>query len=241
MTGNDLIVMAPWIIFGAGLSALWSRLLHARHTTRHQAERSPRSYTDPAGSGGAAPGRRGRGSVPAAPRHNVYKTWRFGQQVPADGPVGVRELAGVGDLLPAAPAQLHPDPADPLRAPSVRSALPAHQVRPGQAARLVRPARRLSRQYRQPGPDEAARGSYERGWPARPAGRGDGRDTRQRVGGKRQGRGCRVAYRSHRGNPPAAGRAGSAPPGLLPLTAPARPRSARPASCFLLSHLLKTK
>jgi hypothetical protein len=225
MTGNDLIGMAPWIIFGAGLSALWSRLLPhgtplepvapARHTTRHQAERSPRSYTDPAGSGGAAPGRRGRGSVPAAPRHNVCKTWRFGQKVPADGPVGVRELAGVGDLLPAARAQLHPDPADPLRAPSVRSALPAHQVRPGQAARLVRPARRLGRQYRQPGQDEAARGSYERGWPARPAGRGDGRDTRQRVGGKRQGWGCRVAYRIHRENPQ--------PPGA---------RAARHRDCF---------
>jgi cytochrome c oxidase subunit 1 len=147
--------------------------------------------------------------------YNVYKTWRFGQRVPADGPVGVRELAGVGDLLPAARAQLHPDPADPLRAPSVRSALPAHQVRPGQAARLVRPARRLGRQYRQPGQDEAARGSYERGWPARPAGRGDGRDTRQRVGGKRQGWGCRVAYRIHRENPQ--------PPGA---------RAARHRDCF---------
>ena len=121
MTGNDLIVMAPWTIFGAGLSALWSRLLRARHTTRHQAERSPRSYTDPAGSGGAAPGRRGRGSVPAAPRHNVYKTWRFGQKVPADGPVGVRELAGVDDLLPAPRHNF-------TRIPQIRSERPAFDL-----------------------------------------------------------------------------------------------------------------
>src|SRR6266567_2837164 len=30
--------------------------------------------------------------------------------------MGVLQLAGVGDELPAAAAQLHPDPADPLRA-----------------------------------------------------------------------------------------------------------------------------
>ena len=44
-------------------------------------------------------------------------------------PVGVRELAGVGDLLPAAPAQLHVDTAHPVRAARVRPALPAHSVR----------------------------------------------------------------------------------------------------------------
>ena len=39
-------------------------------------------------------------------------------------PVGLRELAGMGDLLPAAAAQLHPHPAHPLRAARVRPALP---------------------------------------------------------------------------------------------------------------------
>ena len=121
MTGNDLIEMAPWIIFGAGLSALWSRLLHARHTTRHQAERSPRSYTDPAGSGGAAPGRRGRGSVPAAPRHNVYRTWRFGQKVPADGPWG---FANSLEWVTSCPPPRH----NFTRIPRIRSERPAFDL-----------------------------------------------------------------------------------------------------------------
>ena len=39
-------------------------------------------------------------------------------------PVGLRQLAGVGHLLPAAAAQLHRAAPDPLRAPGVRAALP---------------------------------------------------------------------------------------------------------------------
>ena len=46
-------------------------------------------------------------------------------------PVGTRQLAGVGDLDPAAAAQLHVDPADPLRAAGLRAPLPA----PARAAR----------------------------------------------------------------------------------------------------------
>jgi len=57
MTGNDLIVAAPWIIFGAGLSAVWIRLLRARHATRYRPERSPPPSPDPGGSGRAAPQR----------------------------------------------------------------------------------------------------------------------------------------------------------------------------------------
>ncbi len=46
-------------------------------------------------------------------------------------PVGPRQLAGVGDVLPAAAAQLHRAPAHPLRAPGVRAALPApHRAHP---------------------------------------------------------------------------------------------------------------
>ena len=40
-------------------------------------------------------------------------------------PVGPRQLAGVGHLLPAAAAQLRPDAADPLRAAGVRREVPA--------------------------------------------------------------------------------------------------------------------
>ena len=31
MTGNDLIVIAPWIIFGAALAIMLARLLSSRH------------------------------------------------------------------------------------------------------------------------------------------------------------------------------------------------------------------
>ena len=43
------------------------------------------------------------------------------------GPVGLLLVAGMGHVVPAAAAQLLPDPADPLRAPGVRGALPAHR------------------------------------------------------------------------------------------------------------------
>jgi len=68
MTGNDLIVAAPWIIFGAGLSTVWIRLLRARQASRHQPRTG--SLTFP-GSGRL---RRSRAQavrpddVPAAPR-----------------------------------------------------------------------------------------------------------------------------------------------------------------------------
>ncbi len=48
-------------------------------------------------------------------------------------PVGLRRLARVGHLLPAAAAQLRPDAADPLRAPGLRPAPP--RGRPGRHAR----------------------------------------------------------------------------------------------------------
>ena len=51
-------------------------------------------------------------------------------------PVGPRQLAGVGDLVAAAAAQLRRDPADPLGAPGVRGALPApHRAAAGRGAR----------------------------------------------------------------------------------------------------------
>ena len=45
-------------------------------------------------------------------------------------PVGLRRLAGVGHLVPAAAAQLRQHPADPLRATRVRPAPPARRLRP---------------------------------------------------------------------------------------------------------------
>jgi hypothetical protein len=67
MIGNDLIVAAPWIIFAAGLSAVWIQLLRARHVARRRPGRSPPPFPGPGGSGEAEPGR--PGSFPATPRH----------------------------------------------------------------------------------------------------------------------------------------------------------------------------
>ena len=61
MSGSDLIVEAPWIIFGAAVLAICIRLLRAR-PARRQPERAPLSSSDPAGSGEAAPGQCGPGS-----------------------------------------------------------------------------------------------------------------------------------------------------------------------------------
>ena len=65
-------------------------------------------------------------------------------------PVGPRQLAGVGDVLPAAAAQLHVHPAHPLRAAGVRGPLPA----PARAAR--------GRGARRPAPSACG----ERAWAA---------------------------------------------------------------------------
>ena len=61
--------------------------------------------------------------------YNVYKTLAVRRAGHGRRPVGLRELAGVGDVLPAAAAQLHLHPAHPVRASRVRPALPADQVR----------------------------------------------------------------------------------------------------------------
>ena len=56
---------------------------------------------------------------------NVFRSYRYGRVVDGGRPVGLRQLAGVGHLLPAAAAQLHRAAPDPLRAAGVRAALPA--------------------------------------------------------------------------------------------------------------------
>ena len=72
---------------------------------------------------------------------NMYITWRHGEKGDRGRPVGLLQLTGVGDVLPAAAAQLLPDPADQVRAARVRGALPGHQVGPG----ITRTSSRRSR------------------------------------------------------------------------------------------------
>ena len=66
MTVNDLIVAAPRITFGAGLSAVWIRLLRSGRTSRPQPGRSPTPSSDPAAQ--PHPGGRSQAGLPAAPR-----------------------------------------------------------------------------------------------------------------------------------------------------------------------------
>lgn len=64
MTGNDLIMLVPWIIFGAGLTVIFLRLLRLRHPSRRPAALPeagrPRAREDPGGSPGAVPRRPGQ-------------------------------------------------------------------------------------------------------------------------------------------------------------------------------------
>jgi hypothetical protein len=39
VTTSDLLVLAPWLIFGAGLGAIGCRLLSRRHTARRHRHR----------------------------------------------------------------------------------------------------------------------------------------------------------------------------------------------------------
>ena len=56
--------------------------------------------------------------------YNVWKTARYGTKVEVGRPLGLRPLAGVGDLLSAAAPQLRDAAPDPLRVPGLRSAPP---------------------------------------------------------------------------------------------------------------------
>ncbi len=68
MTVNDLIVAAPWITFGAGLSAVCIRLLRSGRTPRPQPGRSRTPSSDPAAPAEPHPGGRSQAGLPAAPR-----------------------------------------------------------------------------------------------------------------------------------------------------------------------------
>ena len=43
MTGTDLIVLAPWIVFIAGLAVICVLLLRSRHTSGSRPRKPPRS------------------------------------------------------------------------------------------------------------------------------------------------------------------------------------------------------
>jgi hypothetical protein len=50
MTGIDLIVAAPWIVFGAGLATVCFLLLRSHRASWHRPGRSSRPSSDPAGA-----------------------------------------------------------------------------------------------------------------------------------------------------------------------------------------------
>ena len=89
---------------------------------------------------------------------NVTRSWKYGRLALRRRPVGPRQLAGVGDVVPAAAAQLPGDPEDPLGAAGVRGALPgAHRSAAGrgpcrQVAHALRGQRRHGRDRPSTGP-----------------------------------------------------------------------------------------
>ena len=66
MTGSNLIALAPWIIFGAALAAVYARLLGSRHASSRPAERPPTCSWSRPTAAAPRPRRSARGSPPAA-------------------------------------------------------------------------------------------------------------------------------------------------------------------------------
>ena len=96
------------------------------------AEGMPRRYADYLPTDGFTRSTRSPPSAPSCSASrplpflwNVYKLVPVRRGGHRGRPVGPRQLAGVGDLLPAAAAQLHQHAADPVGAARVRGALPA--------------------------------------------------------------------------------------------------------------------
>jgi hypothetical protein len=56
MTGTDLIVLAPWVVFIAGLAVICILLLRSRRAPRSRPQRPPRSA--PGGAAGQEPDQR---------------------------------------------------------------------------------------------------------------------------------------------------------------------------------------
>jgi len=49
MTGSDLLVLAPWIVFAVALAAICVLLLRSRHESRARHRRPSRPFSGPAG------------------------------------------------------------------------------------------------------------------------------------------------------------------------------------------------
>jgi hypothetical protein len=64
MTGSDLIVLAPWLIFAAGLMAVWLRLRKSRRITSH--ESSPPGPSQPSKQPPGRPAAQSPGQPPPA-------------------------------------------------------------------------------------------------------------------------------------------------------------------------------
>jgi hypothetical protein len=86
--------------------------------------------------------------------YNAWHSWRYGRLALRDDPWGPRQLAGVGDVLAAAAAQLRAAAPDPLRAPGLRAALPAPEGAPGGRGPCRPAARGRARVPRTPTPPE---------------------------------------------------------------------------------------
>ena len=116
MSGSDLIVQAPWIIFGAAVLAICIRLLRSRPAPR-QPERAPLHSSDPAGSGGAAHGRCGRGShCPGRTAPPVHEPGRHETASAGPVPRGSRPLQPLTRSAPGSAGQ------DAISGPGTREA-----------------------------------------------------------------------------------------------------------------------
>ena len=49
MTGSDLLVLAPWIVFAVALAAIGLLLFRSRHESGRRPRRLPRPFPGPAG------------------------------------------------------------------------------------------------------------------------------------------------------------------------------------------------
>ena len=69
MTGSDLIVLAPWIVFGAAVGAICARLIAGRSRARRRAVRRPDGQPPTSGDSadGTRPADRGGGAMNRMP------------------------------------------------------------------------------------------------------------------------------------------------------------------------------
>ena len=80
--------------------------------------------------------------------YNVYKTWKYGEQVTKDDPWGYANSLEWATSCPPPRHNFTSDPADPVRAARVRPALPAHPDRPHPCPRPTREYPAARRKHR---------------------------------------------------------------------------------------------